>query len=134
MNTCRRFAWCLLSLSIVFTAGVLLGAKAKPSGADPYTPTKREWLAVEINSFLSREWSKDSPFMMFAAPGRDENEITAAVVFMPEDKEAIDVHRKSAESALRNFRDHIEKAGEARGWDDWLVVRERFKESIPVTQ
>lgn len=125
INRYFRFAGYLLPVFIVCTSVALLGARAKPSGADPYTPTKREWLTVAFNA-LRIEGPPQAGITCEALPDRQDPDaliLFVAIVPRPDADEL--EQRKFASKVLAANRETLELLAKRLGFSDWLVIREK---------
>lgn len=92
-----------------------------PEGTIPYTPSRLEWLAVEMNARHRVELSEQSGYSMSFVPLEDRNTLAISVEYFPHvDQEVLD-------NAVNTSKKIISLTAETRGWSSWLQVRERFK-------
>lgn len=117
MQRYRTFAPYLLPLVCV-AALLSIAAQKKESGSDPYIPTKLEWLTAEMNARARQEFRNGFAVFFIELPP-NTIEIHAAM--------APDANRQSANGIVQEGREMVQFIAEARGWDDWLVIREQFK-------
>ena len=127
-----RFAGYLLPFFIVYAGVVLLGAQAKPSGADPYTPTKQEWLINEFNQlWRGHDHGKDGDYVIrslyvMATKGANANEVV--IKYHSPDKPPGYRNERAREIEERENLDlagkRLKEIAASYGWQDWLVVRE----------
>ena len=97
-----------------------LAAQPLP-GSEHYTPTKLEWLAVELNSTLSKRYTQADPYLLNIVPMRNEDTLLIFVRYHPQlDREVLNI-------VLDSTREVIRINAESRGWDTWLQVRERVE-------
>lgn len=115
-----RLAGYLLPVFIVCTSAALLGARAKPSGADPYTPTKREWLCMEFNA-RHRYSMMDHNFGISAIRGDGPDEVLLHCGATPK------TDRASFNKAVQDSRENLQSIAEKYGFDDWLTIKELVK-------
>lgn len=95
----------------------------KSTGSQLYTPTKLEWLVVELDAECSHRRTNDEPFNMnFVA---DENN-DAIVIFMRYDPTMPDAMQ---EKAVKFGKAMASMAAKRHGWDSWLHIDEDVKAS-----
>jgi hypothetical protein len=126
-----RFAGFVLPVVIACTSVALIGARAKPSGTDPFMPTKAEWLCVRYNMSQLRRWSRDFPYDHFARITGEPNVVEIVLLFTP--LEGLDpLHfRELANREMAHARRSIKAQAEIYGFDEWLEIRENFQEVKP---
>lgn len=106
-------------LAAIIVAAVLpsIGAGARPApGAEPYSPSKLEWAAIELNGIMSAEaWGPGAAVSTRFQAGTDGVTLTCflryrrvATVGPPDDIQKV-------------VRGVIEQYGQTRGWS-WLKV------------
>jgi len=114
-----QFAGYLLPALAVCTSFALLGAQAKPSGADPYVPTKQQWLCVSFNALYRERLDRDGAEMTIKACLSDE----------PNHIHLVGVIRKKTDRAFFNqlfqqSKKILEEDARSLGFDNWLVIKE----------
>jgi hypothetical protein len=126
-----RMAGYLLPVFIVCTSAALLGARARPSGTDPFTPTKAEWLCVRHNMTQMRKWNRDIPYDHYARITDEPNVIEIVLLFLP--PKGIDPipYREMANKEMATARLNIAGLARIFGFDEWLEIRESFQEPEP---
>jgi hypothetical protein len=112
-----RLAGYLLPVFIVCTSVALLGAHAKPSGADPYIPTKQEWLCLQFNasyriSIMTHDYS------ISAVVAADPNKVLLYCRTTPR------TDRASFNASVQQSREFIEGMAKTYGFGDRLTVQE----------
>jgi hypothetical protein len=90
-------------------------------GSQPYTPTRLEWLAVELNSSLRVELSTDSQYSMDFVPIAKDDAILIAVTYLP------GVQREVMNITIESAKKLIDLESKARGWTAWLKVQEHVE-------
>jgi hypothetical protein len=87
-------------------------------GIEPYTPTKLEWLALELNAEGRQEFTWDSPFALTYVCIEKDDAILIYVWHLPQ------VNREAMNSAIDTARQLIEGKAKSRGWD-WVTIKEK---------
>jgi hypothetical protein len=117
----RFFPAILLWLSLPFNA--IPQGRRVTEGERLYTPTRLEWLALDMNARLRRDFSATSSFSMDFAPVM-ENTILIVVHYLP------NVNRTAMNMSIASARKVIEIDTRARGWSSWV----RIKEQVEMTE
>jgi hypothetical protein len=112
-----------IGVGIVIFAGMLCAqeAKDKLEGWKPYTPSKLEWLSVDLNSRMRADITVDSQFMLCFLPIEKEDTIVIYVKYLPS------VNRASMNIAINGAREVIAIEAKSKGWSSWLKVREKIE-------
>lgn len=106
-------------LPFVCVAALLcVAAQKKESGADPYTPTKLEWLCTYVNSTF--RVLHDGGYEL-TAHYLKPNEVILLYHVPPE------ADRQFVNGTLQAFRNVFELEAKHRGWDEWLIIREQIR-------
>jgi hypothetical protein len=90
-------------------------------GSKPYTPTRLEWLALEMESGSRVELSEASGYEMDFVSPRGSNTILIVVGYLPS------VNREVMNISIASARKLIEMESTARGWSPWLKIEERVE-------
>lgn len=93
----------------------------KLEGAKPYTPSRLEWLAVELNAGSRVPLSVENGYSMDFVPLENENTILIFVKYLPS------VNREIMNMDINTSREIIAMESKARGWSSWLRVKERVE-------
>ena len=101
----------IAACTLAFAAGAY---RNKESGSDPYTPTKLEWLAVEVNSRASVVWPT---FIVTAVPHYPDTLVLRV-------NHARDMDRQIVRDAVEPMHLFAEICSEYHEWDSWLVIKE----------
>jgi hypothetical protein len=111
----------LLSV-IVFLVGVIAatGQVHQSEGDRPYTPTRREWIALELNANWREDLTKNDFSMQFAAPRYQEDTILIFVNYLPS------VNRQIMNGAIEAAKQAIAIEAKGHGWS-WLKVKEQVQ-------
>lgn len=118
-----RLAGCLLPVFIICTGVALLGARAKPSGDDPFTPTKREWLCLVFNAEESVQFFDRKNYAVVARPSpRDANTVLLKFGAKP------DLPRETRNELLSLYKDNLQGYAKFYGFEDWLVIEEHIRD------
>ena len=119
MNRYFRSAGYLLPVFFVFTSVALLGARAKPSGDDPFTPTKRSWLCLAFNAVHAVHFKTHGyAIYAFAANGTGGDEVT---LFCSTN---LTTDRAEFNAGVQHARTVLQLLAEKYGFDDWLTIKE----------
>ena len=92
-----------------------------PEGAQPYVPTRLEWLALELNSTMREDFSESSQFSMAFIPNEMENTVVIYVTYIPS------VQRIVMNKSIETAKKIIDLESKTRGWSSWLKVQERVE-------
>ena len=114
----------VLVLSLMFTSAEFAYAQAtqrRLEGALPYTPSRLEWLAVELNAGGRVDLSEASGFSLDYVPIESENAIVIFVRYLPA------VNREAMNIAIDNARSIVTLKTKARHWGSWLRVKENIE-------
>jgi hypothetical protein len=91
-------------------------------GLTPYTPTKIEWLALDVRSQLQQNVSADSLFSLSVV--HVDHETLLIVVRYPPT-----VNREIMSSAVDSARRIIMTTAKSYGWENWVKIREQVEMS-----
>jgi hypothetical protein len=91
-------------------------------GLTPYTPTKIEWLAVDVRSQLQQNVRADSLFSLSVV--HVDHETLLIVVRYPPT-----VNREMMSSEVDSARRIIMATAKSYGWDNWVKIREQVEMS-----
>ena len=91
-------------------------------GLTPYTPTKIEWLALDVRSQLQQDASADSPFFL-SVVHVDHETLLISVRYLPT------VNREMMNSAIDSTRKVIMATARSYGWGNWVKIREQVEMS-----
>ncbi len=91
-------------------------------GLTPYTPTKIEWLALDVRSQLQQNVSADSLFSLSVV--HVDHETLLIVVRYPPT-----VNREMMSSAVDSARRIIMTTAKSYGWENWVKIREQVEMS-----
>lgn len=111
---------------VCFLIGVLATNAQNPArseGATPYTPTRLEWLAVDLQSLMGLDitTNPEGYGITFASSSAEENTILIYVTYLPT------VRRELMNGDLEEARKFIASYATAKGWSSWLKVKENIK-------
>jgi hypothetical protein len=102
------------------------GRSPKSEGSKPYTPTRLEWLAVELNAQMRFVATPLSEYSMIFVPLEKEDAILISVTYLPS-VDRIPESRQRMNLTLDSAREIISTRSKAKGWSSWLKVRERVE-------
>ena len=87
-------------------------------GCKPYTPTRLEWLAMELNIEMKIEFKEGIGMDMCFSPSHHEDAIIISVVHEPnKDKSVIN-------NWIKRARESIKSKASSKGWEKWLKINE----------
>ncbi len=89
-------------------------------GLQPYTPTRIEWLATQMQADLRQDMSSDDHFLLNIVNSGPDT-LLIYVRYLP------DVNREAMNMAIDAARKVIAINAKSRGWTGWLKVREDVK-------
>src|SRR5665213_2555399 len=94
---------------LILCAVTFAQQKPIPEGAKPYTPTRAEWLALELEAQLRVSISHSDYSMDFVSPAGTDT-VVILVAYMP------DVDRVVMNKAIDVARNVIDLKSKGRGW------------------
>jgi hypothetical protein len=113
----------LLAIAVIFLAGLLWAQSARP-GDVPYTPTKLEWAALELQVEYGQDFSPNKNFAMSFRPENDGRTVHCLLIY----DRTVSATQSKAVRELTEM--HVADYAKSKGWD-WLGVT--FKEeAIPL--
>jgi hypothetical protein len=95
----------------------------KLEGFKPYTPSRLEWLAVELNAYARTHLSSETGFSITFLPLLDADTIMIYVLHLP------NAGRAALNVAIDNARNEISRTAERHGWESWVKIKERIVSS-----
>lgn len=109
-----------LILAMALNGWTLASQSQKPEGDQPYTPTKLEWLELELNSWTGYGVSKD-----FGGVGVnfEARPTTNTVIIWI--RHAPDADPENIKKFTRVNRNIVERRARKHGWSDWLQIEVR---------
>ena len=119
-----RYRYIAIVTLVVGISGAFLWAQereAELQGAQPYIPSRLEWLSLQVNASNSIRFEEGHNFMLNCIPLDNADTILILVQYTP------NVNREIMNLLVQNARDVLEKRTEARGWDSWIEIREEFR-------
>ena len=84
-----------------------------------YTPSRLEWLAVELNAGLRVRLTQDNGYSMDFVPVENVDAILIYVVYLPT------VDREVMNLAIDTARKVIAMKVKSKGWASWVNVKEQ---------
>lgn len=118
--TCAKAKYFLVVLLLCFTQ-----AATALEGFKPYTPSRLEWFAVEMNAGGRVELSEASGYLLDFVPIEKEDAILIYVRYLPT------VNREVMNMAIESAREIIAMNAKSRHWNSWLRVKEDIKMAEP---
>jgi hypothetical protein len=119
----RRSVGAIVFFSIIVAISAvnaqISGTQRDLQSTKPYTPTRLEWLAVELNSSYRQEIT--SGCSIHFIPIHDEDTLLISVQYNPK------LDREVLNSSLDTVRLLVKGNAKLRGWDSWLKLREEIK-------
>jgi hypothetical protein len=92
-------------------------------GSKPFTPTRLEWLAVELNANFRVDSSPASLYTVGYIPVPNEDAIAIDIVYDPS------VDRRIINTAADQARKGVAILSKRRGWESWLKIKEQIEMS-----
>ena len=88
----------------------------KAPGLEKYTPTRLEWLALQLNDLFRRDDVAQDRFSIYYTPGIDGESIRVQVIYFDNvDKEIMDMW-------ISRSKTYALKMAEFYGWSSWIKV------------
>jgi hypothetical protein len=116
----KHVANVLLLLSSL-TCASAQGRTAQPEGAKPYTPTRLEWLAVELNARMREDFGPDRDYALSFVADSKHDTIVILASYLPS------VNREAMRVTINYARKAVSLLSDYRGWSSWLKVREQVE-------
>ena len=91
---------------------------SKLEGWKAYTPTRLEWLAVELNAGSRTQLTASNGYLVAFVPYEKTDTIVMFVRY------TTNANRQAMNTTIDGARKVIQMIAERRGWDKWLKVRE----------
>jgi hypothetical protein len=110
----------LFLLALATVVAFAQGRTATLEGSRPYTPTRLEWLAVDLNARMRHDMSAEKEFTMAFVRIEKEDAILIYVDYLPS------VNRQRMNQTVDTARQVIAIESKGRGWP-WLKVKERVQ-------
>ena len=121
--TRRRLIY--FSAIVVLVAGVATvwgqARLSKLEGWKPYTPSRLDWLAVDLNASGRIQLTNNNGYLLSYVPIANEDTILIYVKYMR------DVNREAMNISIDSARKVIKMKAKSYGWDNWLKVREKIE-------
>jgi hypothetical protein len=108
----------VIALIAIFAVSAWAQSRAERRGIEPYTPTKLEWLCVELNSRYGLDGTTGIG-RYFLADERSDAVITVTASVRGANRTLVN---ETAEQGRRV----VSMVAKARGWH-WVVVREKIE-------
>ncbi len=124
-TTLAALAVFALCTGALFTWRNIAYAQRKiPPGLEPYTPTRIEWLIVELQANYRVELSSETGYSLdYVSP--DNVTVLILVQHTP------DADRRIINMAVDTARRLVEMDLKSRGWQNWVRLREDIRMSKP---
>lgn len=90
-------------------------------GMKPYSPSRLEWLAVELNAMYRTDMTSDTYFSITFISLENSATILILVQYGKE------VNRELMNNAVETARHCLNKTIKAQGWGNWVLVREEYR-------
>jgi hypothetical protein len=121
----RKAGIILVALMIGFFLGAgsieTVQAQSSLEGMKPYTPTRLEWLATEMNAYYRQELIDLEGYILTFIPLENQNTILIYVRYTPK------TNREAMNIGINTARKVLNMNVKGRGWDSWLKVREQIE-------
>jgi len=93
-------------------------------GAQPYVPTKIQWLCLDLNAESADELTDESKYSKhFTYSAADPNTVIVFVRYLP------DMDRELLNTVVNNAKEIVRLKSRSYGWEDWVKVSEDVKMS-----
>lgn len=110
------FVLCAAMFAVVISA---VGEQAGPEGGEPYSPTRIEWLALELQAFYGDNSYRDDPYVVhFHHHGHDTIEVQLRYNGRRDG---------GVERELQTAKEMVGFLAKQHGWQDWVKVTEDVK-------
>jgi hypothetical protein len=118
VSVVTAFIVCMGTSSFAFAQG----PRPQPEGSKPYTPTRLEWLAVELNAQMRRDMTAESEYSIAFVPLDKDDAILIYVTYsvdrVPESRQRMNLAVETAKEVISIH---------TRGWSSWLKVKEQIE-------
>lgn len=113
----------LISLFLFFISFPVNGEQVQSmsEGMKPYTATRLEWLALELNAYYRTEMNDLEGYMLTFVPLEKDNTILIYVGYNKQTR------RELMNRGIDNARKMVEKVARSKGWNSWLKIREEVE-------
>lgn len=120
----------ILLSAVLIVSGVLVSWAAKPStpeGAKSYTPTRIEWLVMELN-IQNHDLRHGGPFGIYGVKyfvSLKNNNTVVIYITAPyvADDRLEPENKRWLEAKMKYGRSRVKYVAQRRGWDHWVKVR-----------
>lgn len=123
----RRATSAIVVMAIVVLIGsTIVWAQGTRSlqGLKPYTPTRLEWLALELNANCRRDATFSNPFSICYVPNARTDAIRIYVRYQPR------VDRPGMNTTIQHARKLIKIYAENHGWENWVKIEESVEQDL----
>ncbi len=110
----------MASVFLVVTTGIAQQKSPSHPGAEPYTPSRIEWLATVLQANLRTERLTEDGFTLNIVM-QDQETISIYVRYLPT------VNREIMNIGIESARYVIQITAKSYGWDKWLKVKENIQ-------
>ncbi|SRR5216684_1350296 len=113
----------VLIAASAFVLGIVITSaqnRALPEGARPYTPTRLQWLALDMEARMHKDLSTEDGFSLDFVGLDKDNAILIYVRYLPS------ADREIMNSIIENAKTVIGMSAKSEGWP-WLKIREDVK-------
>lgn len=120
MKTIKKRRILLLTFLLIVMSGFVWAKEPMSNlqGIKPYTPSRLEWLALELNAEMRIDFLMDSNFSMAFVPHEKEDAICIYVRYNP------NVNREIMNMEINAARENISRKAKYYGWSSWLKIKE----------
>lgn len=119
----RRFILVLVVLVIGCAAFAFAQqGKKELQGNKPYTPTRLEWLALEMNASDRKTATERLPWRVSFVPNHKEDAILIFVLYYPS------VNREKMNKDIERRILITKTTAKKYGWESWLKVQEKVRQ------
>ena len=117
----KRFVYVCALAFVLLTFITSAQNRQLPEGARPYSPTRLQWLALNMEAQMGQNFSMGEGYSMDFVGLAAENTILLYVRYLPS------VNREIMNGSIENAKNVISIAAKGEGWSSWLKIREDVK-------
>jgi len=118
-----RFKLLMILVLVLLSLSVLAQLVKTRPGDEPYTPTKVEWAALELQAgFGNSSWTNDQPVTINYMDAGDGATVLCVLQYTPE--VSAEVVKLNRDTAQKVFDKYVQRRG------DWNWLKLRFDERV----
>ena len=120
----RRIVY-ISAFVLILTTAPSAQERKRNEGDMPYTPSRLEWLAVDLNAQLRTDLTETTGYQLQLIPIAGRDTILIFVRYLPS------VDREAMNMGIDAARKVIAIESKSYGWSTWLRVKERVEMARP---